>query len=233
MPQIDDPVLLIPGLLCDAALWRRQLHDIGEERQVRVMDITTAASISQLAAMILSAAPPRFALAGLSMGGYVALEMCRIAPNRIARLALLDTNAHDDPPEAQARRQNQIARAKDDFAAVVDELLGVLVAPASAQKPAIAQTWRAMAWRLGAAVFARQQTAIMRRRDQRDLLERLAMPALVLCGALDGVTPPARHEEMAGLLPDAELVIVPDAGHLAPLETPQAVSEAMRRWLRR
>lgn len=226
------PLLLIPGLLCDAALWLHQRRVLAGQRRVQMIDHSTSGSIVALATTILRAAPPRFAIAGLSMGGYIVLEVARQAPDRVVRLALLDTNAHDDPPEAQERRQGQIEEAEAGrFDAVVESLLPALIAPANLSHPEVAGTMRAMAHRAGPAVFIRQQRAIMARRDQQALLPQLPMPTLVLCGALDALTPPAKHEQMAAALPNAQLVIVPGAGHLAPLEAPEPVTQAMLEWL--
>lgn len=228
----NPPLLLLPGLLCDAALWRQQAPRLGVDRPVRVMDLSFAASIERAAQMVLAAAPPRFALAGLSMGGYVALEICRRAPGRVDRLALLDTNAHADPAEASQRRRAQVAQALDgDFDGVLDTLIGALVAPANRERADIAGTFGAMAHRLGPQVFARQQQAIMGRRDQQDLLPTLHLPALVLCGALDQLTTPAIHQAMAARLPMATYCEVPDCGHLSTLEAPAAVTEALAAWL--
>jgi pimeloyl-ACP methyl ester carboxylesterase len=226
------PFLLVPGLLCDAALWTDQRWALGRDRPVQVVEHRTGSSIATIAAMALSAAPPRFALAGLSMGGYVALEMLRQAPERVERIALLDTNAHADPEDASARRRAQVTQAHSGgLDSVLDGLVSVLIAPAN--QAAIGPILRAMAHRSGVDVFARQQAAIIGRADQRDWLRSVRCPALILCGALDAVTPPAKHEEMAALIPGAELVIVSEAGHLAPLEAPTAVTDAMQAWLAR
>jgi len=228
----NPPLLLLPGLLCDAALWRQQVPRLGAGCPVRVMDLSFAASIERAAQMVMAAAPPRFALAGLSMGGYVALEICRLAPGRVDRLALLDTNAHADPAEASQRRRSQVAQALEgDFDDVLDTLLGLLVAPANRERADVAGTFRAMAHRHGPQVFARQQQAIMGRRDQQELLSTLRMPTLVLCGALDQLTPPSIHQAMAARLPMATYCEVPGCGHLSPLEAPAAVTEALAGWL--
>jgi pimeloyl-ACP methyl ester carboxylesterase len=225
------PLILVPGLLCDAALWR-PLALGANGRSVRVADLTAASSIERMARMILADAPPRFALAGLSMGGYVAMEICRQSPERVDRLALLDTNSNADSSGATERRHSQMATARQGrFDEVIDALLSLIVHPDNREDPAIAGTFRSMAHRMGVDVFCRQQEALITRRDQGDTLAGLACPALVLCGAQDALTPPKVHEAMAKLIPDSSLVIVPDCGHLAPLEQPATVRAAMQHWL--
>lgn len=227
-------LILLPGLLCDAALWTDQRYELGKERPLRVADLSFGTTVDRLAAQLLRDAPPRFALAGLSMGGYVALAVAAQAPERVAGLALLDTNAHDDPPVATARRRAQIEAARTDtFDQVVAQLLDVMVAPAYRHDRHVATSWESMAHRLGPGAFERQQNAIMTRPDRTMLLPTLTMPALVLCGAEDALTSPEKHEAMAAALPNAELAIIPGAGHLAPLEVPEPVTAALRRWLAR
>ena len=227
------PLILVPGLLCDAGLWTDQRYAIGAERAVRVADISLSSSIEGMAAQILQGAPERFALAGLSMGGYVAQAIAALAPDRIAGLALLDTNAHADAPEATAKRRAQIARSETDFDGVLDDMFPGLVAPAHAGDARLATAWKAQAHRLGRDSFVRQQTAIIGRVDRMEMLRGLRLPALVLCGAEDQLTPPDKHRAMADALPDAELVIVDGAGHLSPMEKPAEVTAALARWLAR
>jgi pimeloyl-ACP methyl ester carboxylesterase len=226
------PLVLMPGLMCDAALWTAQRWAFAKERQVLVADHSCGASINQIARMLLSAAPDRFALAGLSMGGYIALEVCRLASERVDRLALLNTNAHDDPDENKLRRSKTAARAQaGGFPEIVEDLLIALVHPDHVARPEVADTHRSMAYRTGVEAFVRQQQAIIGRRDQQSLLPTLAMPALVLCGADDKLTPPIKHQEMAAALPNAVLEIILNCGHLSTLEQPEAVTHAMRSWL--
>jgi pimeloyl-ACP methyl ester carboxylesterase len=227
-------LLLLPGLICDARLWDAQVRALGARATARVADMTTAGTMAALAADVLASAPPgRFALAGLSMGGYCALEIVRQAPERVAALALLDTSARPDTPESTANRRRLVALAAQNYGRVVEELLPKLLAPAHLADEAIAGTVRAMAGAFDAGSFARQQEAIISRADSRPLLPAIACPALVLCGREDALTPVAIHEEMAAAIPGARLVVVDGSGHLSPLERPAAVTAALAAWLDR
>lgn len=227
-------LVLVPGLLCDALLWRAQIAALGTEARCWVADVRHGDSMHTLADRVLNDCPfERFALAGLSMGGYIALQICALAPARVERLALLDTNARADAPEAEANRRALVARAVGgDLVGVADTLYPRLVHPSRAQDAALAAINRTMALNIGTAAFAQQQQAIITRPDQRPNLPKIDVPALVLCGREDLLSPLDRHEEMSRLLPQAELVVIEQCGHLATLERPDEVSEAMRRWLR-
>jgi pimeloyl-ACP methyl ester carboxylesterase len=226
------PLLLLPGLLNDAALWRDQLEDLADLATPIVGDLTRHDSIAAMAAAMLAEMPEGFSLAGLSMGGYVAQEIMRQAPHRVLRLALLDTNAGADTDAQRARRRGLIELAgKGRFKGVTPRLLPQLLHPAHLADAALTRTVMAMAERVGPAAFLRQQTAIMGRRDGLADLARIACPALVLCGRQDLLTPPALHEEMAAAIPGASLVMIEQCGHLSALEQPAQVSAAMRLWL--
>jgi pimeloyl-ACP methyl ester carboxylesterase len=230
------PLLLLPGLLNDARLWTAQaaaLSDLaaGSAGDVSIGDLTAFESMGELADSVLKQAPARFALAGLSMGGYVALEIMRRAPERVTALALLDTQARPDSPKATEGRRAMMARSESDFEGVIETLLGHMVLPAHAADPAIGGLFAAMARDVGAAAFRRQQAAIMGRVDSRPFLSRIACPTLVLCGRQDAITPPELHEEMAAAIPGAKLVVVEECGHLSAIERPEAVSAALRDWL--
>jgi pimeloyl-ACP methyl ester carboxylesterase len=197
-----------------------------------VADLTLDDSMAAMAQRVLAGAPPRFALAGLSMGGYVAQEIVRRAPERVTRLALLDTSARADTPELTARRRGLIELSqKGQFKGVTPRLLPLLIHPDRLGDEAFTATVMDMAERVGKAGFLRQQTAIMGRPDGRGDLGRIACPTLVLCGRQDALTPPALHEELAALIPGARLVVVEHCGHLSTLERPEEVDEALRRWL--
>ena len=228
------PLVLLPGLLCDAALWRPQVEALADVADCQVADLTRDDSMAAFAERVLAGAPPRFALAGLSMGGYVAQEVVRRAPERVMRLALLDTSARADTEEQSARRRGLIELArKGNFKGVTPRLLPLLIhADRLADEP-LTTAVMAMAERVGMAAFLRQQQAILTRVDGRPDLPRIACPTLVLCGRDDALTPLAVNEEMARLIPGARMVVVEACGHLATLERPDAVNAALRDWLGR
>jgi pimeloyl-ACP methyl ester carboxylesterase len=232
------PLLLLPGLMNDARVWDPVRQALPAGRDVLVSPTDGADTIEALAATALAAMPDgSFALAGFSLGGYVALEVCRQAGARIAGLALLDTGARADPPEATRNRQRMVAALSSggaSFAQVVESFTPRVLHPAHAQDRALLELLADMARQVGGEGFTRQQKAAMQRRDARELLPALTAPALVLCGREDQITPPALSEEMVGLLPgDVELVVVPQCGHMSTLEQPVAVAEAFLRWLAR
>jgi pimeloyl-ACP methyl ester carboxylesterase len=227
------PLVLVPGLLCDALLWQDPIQDLADISDCWVADHTGASDMAKLAGNILAAVPfERFALAGLSMGGYVAMEIMRQTPARVTRLALLDTSAHPDTPEQTERRLAFVDLAeRGRFMSVTDALLPLLIHRARAGDAALVATIRCMARNIGRQAFAYQQKAIISRADSRSLLPHISCPALVLCGRQDQLTPLDRHEEMARAISGARLVVVEDCGHLSTLEQPQEVSRAMRHWL--
>lgn len=227
------PVVLLPGLLCDAQLWQPQIESLADRIEPWVADLTRDDSMAAMASRVLAEAPfGEFALAGLSMGGYAALELMRRAPERVRRLALLDTQARADTPEATERRLALIALARQGrFAGVTDRLLPLLLHTSRLRDERLVGIVKAMAQNVGSEAFLRQQKAIMGRVDSRESLARIACPTLVLCGGQDMLTPLDRHEEMAAAIPGASLVVIPDCGHLATLEAPQAVNAALVAWL--
>src|SRR6202167_645461 len=225
-------LVLLPGLLCDRELWRRQIESLGDVASPWVADLTLDDSMAAMARRVLAAAPPDFALAGLSMGGYCALEIMRQAPARVTRLALLDTGARADSPEQTARRRGLIELAeKGDFKGVTPRLLPLVLHPDRLKDAELTGRVTAMAHRVGKEAFLRQQKAIMGRIDSRPYLARIACATLLLCGRQDQLTPPALHEEMAALSPGALLEVSEDCGHLSTMERPDAVDAALRIWL--
>jgi pimeloyl-ACP methyl ester carboxylesterase len=225
-------LVLLPGLLCDAALWQAQVDRFGNRCEIVVADLTRDASVRAMAGRVLASAPDTFALAGLSMGGYVAQEILREAPARVRRVALLDTSARADSEEQIARRHALIALAKTGkFKGVTPRLLPLLIHPARLDDRRLTGIVMAMAERVGQAAFLRQQQAILGRPDGRADLARVACPALVLCGRNDALTPPALSEELARAIPGARLVVVEECGHLSSLEQPDAVDRAFEDWL--
>lgn len=225
------PLLLIPGMMCDARMWGgipAALHPRPVAHHLPV----NANTIQALAAQALAAAPPRFALAGLSMGGIVAMEMLHQAPHRIERLALLDTNPRAEAPEVQARRQPQIDRAMAGGLAAVmrDEMKPNYLADGP-DKGAILDLCMDMALSLGPEVFAKQSLALRDRADRQAALAAFKGPALVLMGEQDRLCPRDRHDLMHALMPQSRLVVIPGAGHLPTLEQPAATLAALRDWL--
>jgi pimeloyl-ACP methyl ester carboxylesterase len=225
-------LVLIPGLLCSPALWAAQISTLSDIANITVADHTRHASIPEIAGAILAAAPPRFALAGLSLGGYIACEIVRQARDRVLRLALLDTSARADPPERRQGRLELVRLAEQEGTASAQrQLLPMLVHPQRLREEALVATIIEMAIDTGVEAFKRQQTAIMARPDNRPLLAQIRCPALVLVGREDVLTPPALAQEIAAGIAGARLEIIPDCGHLSTLERPQAVNQAMRAWL--
>ena len=225
-------LILLPGLLCDAALWQAQIDRFADRFEVTVADLTRDDSLRGMAGRVLAAAPERFALAGLSMGGYVAQEILREAPGRVTRAALLDTSARPDGPEQVERREALIKLAQTGkFKGVTPRLLPLLIHTDRLHDQALTGTVMAMAERVGQAAFVRQQRAILRRPDGRAALTRIACPTLVVCGRNDALTPLAYAEEIAAAVPDSRLVVIDGSGHLPALEQPEAVNQAFEDWL--
>ena len=225
------PLILIPGLLNTGALWAHQQDDLMDIADVRVANITREESMADLARSVLSRAPKTFALAGLSMGGYVSLEIMRQAPERVERLALLDTSALPDTPESTARRHHFIKQADSGaFLGVTPKLLPALVHKDNLKR--LASIVSSMALDVGKLAFIRQQHAIMSRQDSRPLLKGITCPVAVICGDSDKITPPDMMADMAEQIGDnAIFTLIKDAGHLAPIEQPHCVTQAMRAWL--
>lgn len=225
------PLVLIPGMMCDARLWMPQMAALGR-RAVLHAPCTEAETMAALAAAILAAAPQHFALAGLSMGGIVAMEVLRQAPQRVERLALLDTNPLAEAAEVQARRDPQIARALSGGLAAVmrDEMKPNYLAQGPGQG-AILDLCMDMALTLGAEVFARQSRALRDRPDQTATLAAFRGPALVMMGVEDRLCPRDRHDLMHRLMPQSRLAVIDGAGHLPTLEKPAETTAELIRWL--
>ena len=228
------PVLFVPGLLCTADLFAPQIAALGSSFACRVADHTRHEDIRDLAASILAAAPARFAVIGLSMGGYIAFEMLRQAPERIAAAAFLDTSARPDTAEQTERRHALIRIAEAGGLDHVAELQFPLMVDASRlEDAALKAAYDRMVEETGADVFVRQQKAIMSRPDSRPDLGRIACPALALVGDGDQATPPELAREIAAGIPGAELAVIERCGHLSTLERPAEVSGRLRDWLNR
>lgn len=227
------PIVMVPGLRCDAYLYQPVIARLGGDIAPMIGDISLDDTIAGMANRILAAAPPRFALAGLSMGGYVVLDIMRQAPERVTHLALLDTNARPDSEERKQTRRAEMALVAQGKSALVSRtaLPGLL-----AEKhlgTTIAEAVHDMAMRVDINAYYRQQEAIMGRIDSRPFLKHIAVPTLVGVGAEDRLIPLPLSEEMADAIAGAELVIFPDAGHVPTLENPDAVAAALRTLLAR
>jgi pimeloyl-ACP methyl ester carboxylesterase len=227
------PIVLIPGLLNTEDLWRDQIEGLTDLGNIQ---ITTEQrdydNIPEIADQILNRVPARFALAGLSMGGYVAFEILRQAPERVIRLALLDTSARPDTEEKAAQRQETIRVAREEgLNRALETILPNLLHPEHLKDQALLKRMTRMAERVGVDAFERQQTAIMNRQDSRPLLPEIKCPTLVLCGREDSLTPLEVAKEIAGGIPNSRLVIIEKSGHLSPVEQPEQVTRAMRAWL--
>ena len=227
-------LLMLPGLLLDRRLFEAQTSALQSEISIVIPELWHARDIGAAATAVLDQAPERFALLGLSMGGYVAFEIMRRAPERVTRLALLDTQAGADDEAARATREQRVQKAKAGrFDDVLDELHPTWVHSSRHDDRVLRRTLREMATTVGIEGFAAEMQTILRRPDSRPDLPRVTCPTLVLCGREDQPTPLQAHLEMAEEIPDATLVVLPNCGHLAPLEKPAEVTEQLRIWLAR
>jgi pimeloyl-ACP methyl ester carboxylesterase len=225
-------LVLVPGLLCTRALWEPQITALSDIADCMVADHTRHKTMAGIARSILKTAPDRFALVGLSMGGYIAYEIVRQAPERVERLALLDTGSRADTPERTAGRRDLVATAQREGVRRAQELLiPSLIHPSRHSDRPLVETILQMAADTGLAAFKRQEEAIIGRPDNRPFLPRIRCPTLVVVGEQDALTPPELAREIADGIPGAKLKIIPDCGHLSTLERPEAVNRALRVWL--
>ncbi len=232
-----EPLLLIPGLMCDPAVWLPVMAVLANEHLCTVVEPGDAEDLALMAQRLLDAAPASFALAGHSMGGRVALEVLRQAPGRVRRVALLDTGYLARAPGAAGELEARMRQALRDSAreqgvrAMALQWVQGMVHPQRLADEALIEGIVAMFERKDAAHFERQIKALLQRPDASGVLRRIRVPALVLCGRQDSWAPVAQHEAMRDLIPNATLVVVEDAGHMAPMERPDAVAQALRNWL--
>jgi len=218
-----EPLILVPGVASDAQIW--------EGMPDGAVAMSDAGTIKGMARDILAGAPPRFALAGHSMGGYIALAMMAQAPDRIARLALISTSAASDTPEQRAGRLQTMASAKADFEAVIQTLSRAMLSRESRADERIVDEVAAMIRRCGLAAFLRQQQAVLGRDDYRHMLAEIDVPVLIITGEDDRVVAPARSVELAEGITGARLLSIPHCGHLPQREASMQVRAAMTEWL--
>ena len=227
------PLVLVPGLLCSADLWQAQVGALGDLAEPQVTEEHARHdTMAGIATAILADAPTKFALAGLSLGGRVALEIMRQAPDRVLRLALIDTDARADTPEQVERRQALMKLARlGRFKGVTPRLLPLLIHHDRLDDAPLVERIMQMAEAVGRDAFFRQQSALISRIDSRPSLTAIHCPTLIVCGRQDQLTPLDRSEEMAALIAGSRLQVVEDCGHLSTMERPEAVNAAMRDWL--
>lgn len=219
-----ETLLMIPGLCSDATVWRRTIAALGGTLHCQVGDTLSDSTLAGMAQRILAQAPPRFALAGVSMGGMVALELMRLAPERVTRLALIDTSARPDRFMRRMYRRlaNGYVRLGRDFQRTAEGSLKALVhplAPADVRRELVE-----MSVRVGPQAYIRQNRAVLARADLRPILASIRIPTLVLVGRQDRVTPPYLSYEIQHLIAGARLQVIPDCGHLPPIEKPDEVA---------
>jgi pimeloyl-ACP methyl ester carboxylesterase len=225
-------LVLLPGLLNTKRLYDHQVRDLADVADIQVIELHAYESLGAMAQAVLAAAPERFSLAGFSLGGYVCFEILRRAADRVERLALIDTQATPDAPEATARRRGFLEQTRiGRFHGVQPSLLPLIVHHKRLADPEVVQPILDMAKEVGADGFVREQTAIMARPDSRHMLADIDVPTVVIVGRQDQTTPLPRAQEIAADIANARLVVIEECGHMSPLERPAEVSAALRRWL--
>ena len=227
-------LVLVPGLLCDSLVWKHQLAAFADTHELLVPELSDYTSLEAMGAAVLAAAPARFALAGHSLGGRIALEVVRQGAARVTHLALMDTGVGPPSPAERASRLELVVLGETvGLAAVAERWLPPMLHPARRREPTFMAPLAAMVTGRTAASFRRQQEALLARPDARPVLAQVHCPTLVLTGREDEWSPPEQHEAIAAAIPGASLVIVPEAGHFAPLDQPAAVTQALRELLAR
>lgn len=227
------PLVLLPGTLCDERLWKYPMESLADIADMTVGNLSRHDTITALAEDVLSEAPDKFALAGLSLGGIVALEITRIAPERVLKLALLDTNPYPPRPE-QKDTWNTFFKMIDNnqFMDITKKhLLPVLIHPDKQNDEATVSTILRMAEAIGEEAYVNQLKAVISREDQRSILSSITCPVMIMVGKEDVVCPVPMSEYMASKISHATLEIIEDAGHLITLEQPENVSQRLKRWL--
>jgi pimeloyl-ACP methyl ester carboxylesterase len=239
MANGKEALVLLPGLLCDRAVWRHQLETLSDVADCNSIDWGDEDSLVEMARAALRQAPDRFWLAGHSMGGRVALEVFRLAPRRVARIALFDTGYLPRPKNAAGEEEERgrlallaVARS-EGMRAMAAQWLPPMIHPARRTDPALVDAIIEMMARKTPDIFGAQIRALLARPDATEVLEQIGCPALLLTGREDDWSPPARHAEMAAKIPESTLVVIPECGHMSVMERPSEVTAAMRLWLDR
>jgi len=230
---MSEPLVFLPGMMCDARVYGPQLAALSPNYTLTVAPITKGDRIEEIASGLLDTLPRKFALAGHSMGGIVAMELMRRAPDRITRIALMATNALAETPQSAGDYEPLIIKARTaPLADVVPEFMQPDHLAPGPYRGEVMALLTDMAENIGADVIVRQARALQRRRDQQAVLRRCKVPTLVLCGAHDGLTPVKRHSFMAELIPYADLKVIDGAGHFPMLEQPEATTQALLEWMK-
>jgi pimeloyl-ACP methyl ester carboxylesterase len=229
---MKEPLVLLPGMMCDARLFGPQIAELSNDTAVMVAPVTQGERIEEIASGLLDILPKRFALAGLSMGGVVAMEIMRRAPDRVSRIALIDTHPLAETPVIAANREPMIVKVRSGrLDEVMRSEIGANTLAPGPYRGEVLGLVMEMARTLGPEIYIRQARAMQRRKDQQATLRRCKVPALVMCGAYDTLCPVKRHEFMAELIPYAQLRVLDQAGHLPTLEQPEETTAALRDWL--
>jgi len=229
---VKETLVFVPPMLCNAQIFGPQINTLSTDMPVMFAPTTQGERMEEIASQILSWVPSKFALCGMGMGGAVALEIMRRAPDRVTRIALISTSPHADTPEIASAREPLIVAARSGrFEDVIAKEMNPAWLSDGPDRMAIAQFVGDMARHQGAEAYVKQARAMQRRRDQQPTLRQIKQPALIMCGCDDTLMPTARHEFMAGLIPSARLEIINWAGHLPTLENPDAVNTHLRDWM--
>jgi len=229
---MGEPLVLLPGMMCDARVFGPQLAEMSPGFTLTVAPITKGERVEEIASQLLDTLPRKFALAGLSMGGIVAMELLRRAPDRITRIALISTNALAETPQSAADYEPRIIKARSGrFEEMVEAFLPPDALAPGPYRGDVMALLADMAENIGTETIIRQARALQRRRDQQAVLRKCKVPALVMCGAHDTLTPVKRHSFMAELIPYAQLKVIEGAGHLPTLEQPGAATQALMEWM--